>query len=488
MATVNAPSSNVVTQYFGMHWISKNSSIIKPEVRAEAYKKYGKGVGARDIIFAAGKVIDVPNQDITIFQKESPLAVIKLGSAISAGSAGADITVVLDSTMYDTNDNGPLRVGDDIIIPAAYQASGVTSDRAYRVTSISGTGAAAEYTCKPYAKDGTYYTTASRIVTEVPSGTVLMIGANSFAAGAGQPAGQTDTWETMTFKPRIVKETVDYEGGQIAQSFYPATGYDANKGVLNAGILQAEFALDVKESRAFFSGEWSDNTTMTQTSESGVANAVVSGGGMWPHADVYAQKLSYSGDFVIDNLYDVGLIQQSQGIVSGGRNIFMVGPEIGRDVETSALDYIKAYSGGTDLLDKVKKELGIDVQAFMIDQRTYVLWRPDELADPTGLGVNINGTYTYNMANSGLIIPDAKVTVGQFMNQKNVSIDNVQLGYVNKNGENRRRVLSYKLGVNGVEGFGNQVSSEYDGLHAYMLSHMTGIFALPSQWVQVYKS
>ena len=485
MPTVNAPTSQVVQQYFGLQWVSKNSDIIMPEVRRQAYEKYGKGIGARDIYFANKNVVDVPNQTITVGLKDSPLAAIKLGSAISTVAAGADITAVLDSTMYDTNDNGPLRVGDDIYIPKEYLATGTTEARAYRVASVSGTGAAAQYTCKPYAKDLGFYSVASRVTTAVPSGTVLMIGANSFAAGTAQPAGMTDSWDSISFKPRILKETVDYEGGQVAQSFYDYTGYNANKGVLNSGVLAAEFRLDVQESRYFFLGEANDNSTMTQTSESGVANLVVSGAGMWPHAGKYGQALSYSGDFVLDNLYDAGILQQSQGITSG-TSVFMVGPELARDVETSALDFIKTYSGGSDLLSNAKNELGIDVKAFMLDGRTYVIWRPDELADPTGMGININGTYTYAMASSGLIVPNMPVTV-PMNGQPNVTIPNVQIGYVNKNGENRRRVMQVNPGVNGL-GYGDQANSSYDGLHVYMLSHMTPIFALPNQWIKVYKA
>jgi hypothetical protein len=198
--------------------------------------------------------------------------------------------------------------------------------------------------------------------------------------------------------------------------------------------------------------------------------------------------LSYAGDFVIDNLYDVGMLQQSRGVVAGGVNLFMVGPELGRDVEKSALDYIKAYSGGTDLLDKVKKEIGIDVQAFNLNHRTYVIWEPAELADPSGFGLlDSTGTNVYSAASSGLVIPHTNVTVGNFNGQKNVTIPGVQLGYVNHNGENRRRVIGRQLGMNGIEGFGDVISSSYDGWHIHMLVHMTGIFANPDNWVQIVK-
>jgi hypothetical protein len=483
--SVNAPSSNVVSQYYGLQWITKNSSVIKPEYRRQLYEKYGKGVGARDIFFVAESIVDVPNQVINTFQKEAPLFVVKLGSAISTGSAGTDITVILDSTCYDSSDNGPLRVGDDIYIPTTYLTAGTLLPRAYRVTSISGTGASAEYTCKPYAKDGGFYTTASRIVTEVPAATYLMIGANSFAAGTGQPAGQTDTLETLSFYPRILKESFDIEGGQIAQSFYEATGMEGSKALLNQALMETEFKLDVKESRFFTFGERTDNSTMTQTSESTVSNAVVSGAGLFPHADKYGQKLSYTGDFVLDNLYEVGILQASQGITNG-TSVVMVGQELGRDVEADAYELIKGYSGGTDLLDKVKKEFGLDVNAFFFDGRTYVIWRPSELADPTGAGLYTGTDYAYNYATMGLVVPKTNVTM-DFMGQRNKTFPNVQIGYVNRNGENRRRVLSYNKGVNGIEGMGQDVSSGYDGVHGYMLAHMTPIFALPSQWVLMYK-
>lgn len=485
--TVNAPASNVVQQYHGLQWITKNSTVVKPEYRRMAFEKYGKGVGAMDIFRSIGNVVDVPNQTINLFLKESKLSTITLGAEISTGSAGANITVTLAAGDYDTNDNGPLRVGDDIYIPKAYLTAGTTADRAYRVMSKSGSDENATYTCTPYAKDGAFYTTASRIVTAVPSGTELIIGANSFAAGTGQPAGLTDTFETITFKPRILKESVDLEGGQVAQMFYEATGYEANKGVLNSALLDAEFRLDVKESRFFFMGEYADNTALVQTSESTVSNSIVSGAGMWPHADKYAMAQSYTGDFILDNLYDSGILQQSKGITSG-TSLFMVGPELGRDVESAALDFIKEYSGGTDLFDKVKAELGITVKSFLFDGRTYVIWRPDELADPTGAGLNINGTYTYTWATSGLIVPQSNVTVPNFLGRANASIPNVQIGYVNHNGEDRKRVLNFKLGVHGLQGYSNMVASDYDGMHAYWLVQMTPLFALPEQWVRVYKA
>ena len=487
--TVNAPSSNVVTEYHDLRWITKNSAIVKPEVRAELYQKYGQGVGARDIIFAAGNVVDVPNQTITIGVAEAPLAVVELHSAVAAGNAGADILVYLAATCFDANGNGPLRVGDDIYIPKTYQNAACTSDRAYRVSTISTDATTSKlYTCKPYAKDSGYYTTPSQISTDVPAGTKLFIGANSFAPGTKQPVGLADTFETRTFSNRILKESLDFEGGEMAKSFYEFSGYEGNKGLLTQNIARAEFRLDVKEARAFMFAEWADNSTMTQTSEGSVTNAVPSFGGMWPHADLYAQKLNYAGDFVIDNLYEVGILQQSKGVVKGGTNLFLCGPELARDVEKSARDYIKEFSGGTDLLNKVKKEIGVDVQAFMIDGRTYVIWQPNELADPTGVGLlSATGDGVYSMAASGLVVPNTNVTVGEFNGKKNVSIPGVQLGYVNRNGENRRRVIRYLKGVNGVDGFGTDVASDYDGFHLYMLTHMTGIFAIPDQWVQIYK-
>lgn len=488
--TVNAPSSNVVTQYHGIPWITKNSAIVKPEVRQELYQKYGKGVGARDLIFAAGNVIDVPNQTITIALAESPLAVVEVYSEIATGNAGADISLYITAAMFDAYDNGPLRVGDDVYIPKTYQNAACTSDRAYRVSSVSaGVGVAKLYTCKPYAKDAGFYTTPSQISTAVPANTLLMIGANSFAPGTTGTTGLSDTFETRTFKNRILKEALDFEGGQMAKSFYEFSGYEGNKALLNQNIVRAEFRLDVKEARAFWAGEWDDNSTMYQTNEAGTTTTLVpSFGGMWPHADKYAQKLSYAGDFVLDNLYDVGILQQSKGVVAGGVNLFLAGPELGRDVEKSVLDYIKQFSGGSDLLNKVKKEIGVDVQAFMLNHRTYVIWEPNELADPTGFGLlDSTGVGIYSASTAGLVVPHANVTVGDFNGKKNVTIPNVQLGYVNRNGENRRRVIKYLKGMNGIDGFGDDIATSYDGYHLHMLTHMTGIFAAPDQWVQVYK-
>jgi len=485
--TVNAPESNVRVQFHAGQWASKNSAIVKPEVRAELYKKYGMGIGTRDLIFAAGSVVDVPNQTITIGVAESPLAVITLSAAIAVGNAGEDISVQLAAGDFDANGNGPLRDGDDIYIPKEFMPAAVTSDRAYRVMSHdAGVGAAKVYTCKPYAKDLGFYSTASKIDAAVPIGTVLAIGANSFAPGTLGTTGLTDTFEQRTFANRIIKEALDFEGGQVAKSYYEYTSYEGDKKLLTENILRAEFRMDVKEARAFWASEYADNTGLVQTNQEGVATtAIPSFGGMWPHADKYAMKLPYVGKFNIDNLYEAGILQQSKGIVKGGTNLLLVGPELERDCEESVMDYIKQFSGGSDLLDKVKKEIGIDVQAFKLGGRTYVLWAPNELADPTGFGIlKSTGVGAYSTAKAGLIVPNVPVTVGEFNGKKNVTIPNVQIGYVNHNGENRRRKIGYLKGMSQLLG-GQDISTSYDGDHIHMLTHMTGIFATPDTWIQV---
>ena len=485
--SVNTPASNVTIEYHAGQWISKNSAIVKPEVRAELYQKYGKGIGARDLIFAAGNVIDVPNQTITIGVAESPLSVVEVYSEIAVGASGATIALYLAAADFDTNGNGPLAVGDDIYIPKTYMPAAVTSDRAYRVMSASGTTTSRLFTCMPYAKDLGYYATASKIDTAVPAGTKLSVGANSFAPGTLGTSGKTDTFETRTFSNRILKEALDFEGGQVAKSYYEFSGYEGDKKLLSENITRAEFRLDVKEARAFWASEWADNTGLVQTNQEAIATtAVPSFGGMWPHADKYAQKLAYTGEFNIDNLYDAGILLQSRGVVKGGTNLFLVGPELERDVEKSVMDYIKQFSGGTDLLDKVKKEIGIDVQAFKLNGRTYVLWAPNELADPTGFGLlNSTGNGVYSTAKAGLIVPNVPVTVGEFNGKKNVTIPNVQLGYVNHNGENRRRKIGYLKGMSQLLG-GQDIATSYDADHIHMLVHMTGIFAAPDMWIQVY--
>jgi len=483
--TIAKTTSEIVASYWGTGWVSKNSAIVKPEYRKQLYEKWGKGIGMADFYRMAGRTEDVPNQTIYIVQKEAPLATVTTLGAISTGDAGAGISFKIATTDYDTSYNCPLRAGDEVLIPTAYQYVGCRIPRAYRVMSISGSTNDKTFACEPFAEAATYVTD-SQIVTAVPTGTELAVTTNSFAVGTGQPAGMTDDFTTMTFKPRIVKESSDIEGGQVAQSFYEASGFEATKGLLNAATMQMEFGLDVKENRAFSFGEWSDNTALIQTAESTASNSIVTGGGLWPHADKYAQIKSYSGTFVIDDLYDVKYLQEAQGLV-GTDNLLIVGPQLCIDVEKAALDYINQFSGGTDLLNKAKQELGVDITAFRVTGRTFYMFEPAELKDPTGVGININGTYTYEYPNMGLVVPNTKATVTR-NGRANVTMDNVVLGYVNHNGENRRRILKWKVGVHGYEGFGNQVASDYDGIHAYMLSQFTPMFCLPNQWVMIYKA
>lgn len=482
--TIAAPTSEVVAAYFGSAWATKNSAIIKPEVRKTLYEKYGKGIGMADFIRMKGSVEDVPNQTITILQKESPIATVTTSGEISTNSAGEAITFKIATTDYDTGYKHPLVTGTDILIPAAYQYSGCRIPRAYRIMSSSGSTNDLTFTAEPYAEAATYVTD-SIIATAVPDGTELVLGANSFATGTDQPKGLTDDFTSMTFKPRLLKTSADIEGGQISQSFYEASGMEGVKGVLFAAEMQMEFDLDVKESRAFSFGEWNDNSALVETAESGLTTqSIISGGGLWPHADKYAQVKSYSGSFVIDDLHDVKMLKEAQGQV-GTENLFILGPSLAVDVYKACKDEIKEFSGGTDLLDKAKNELGVDINAVRVNGQTYYFLEPAEMKDPTGVGLNINGTYSYEYATMGLIVPNNKSTVTR-NGRANVTMDNVVLGYVNHNGENRRRVVGYKWGMNGL-GVTN-VASSYDGLHTYMMAHMTPMFCTPNQWVLVHKA
>lgn len=479
-ASTTAPTSRVVSENYTVKWQSKNS-ITDTEVSKKLFMNYGEGYRLVDFLNLAGQKVPISNKDRTIILKDAPLRTFKTGSAIETGTGSVSVTAHADN--YDDNDYMALRENWDLIIPSAYLPDGVKEERMYRVMDITGT----TVTLRPWNLSGTNLT-ASQISTEIPSGTELAIGASAFAPGTDQPSGTTDSYTTRTFTPRIMKETIGVEGGQVAQPYYPATGLDKNRGLITEGSIRAEFLLENQMEAFLRDGEINDNTSnLVGTSEFGGSNQIKSGYGVIPLMQIYSPKHYYSASgFTLDDLYDIKLLQENQAVVAT-INDFFQGPALNVDIEKLGLETISQFSGGTNLYNDIKERLGIEFKAWHFGGKTYIFHVLDSFKNPAQAGINIDGDYTYSYPKIGMVIPREKITAYEFQGEANKTLPNLSIGVVNMHGENREKVYGVMPGMSGFEN-GNIVANGYDGVKYFWLSHMALLGGGEAKWIMVRKA
>ena len=272
----------------------------------------------------------------------------------------------------------------------------------------------------------------------------------------------------------------------MAQAFEEAIEMEmrnGNPGILLKPVLEVESRLETQIEAYIVAGERQDNTTMTETSSFGGTPTVKSGFGFIQWADQLAQAKYYTTSYDIDDFDDNKLLLQSQGITSKMCSM-LCGPQIFLDLENAGLEWIREYSGGTNLLE-AQKNLGITIASI---KKAGIEYYPVELgsfANPTTFGVNVSDTYIYNYPTSALIIPMESNQVK--MNGKDVSIPSMTLGYVNNNGEDRSRVVGIEAGPNKV--FPTQfVANDKDGWKVHMFTEVMVICTNVNRWIYVRKS
>ena len=477
MATTKT-TSKVFKGAYNTEWATIETAIFDTKYLPEVYHIYGDLVRATNLLGIAGKTMSVPNTTISHFERYSPSYSITLLGAIETGTG--DITFQIATSDYDANDNPPLRIYDTIEIPYKYMPTGVNEDRLYQIVSVAGATDDLTWTASPINEDGTY-DTATEIDTEVPTGTVLRIGHNFYPPGTGQPDPLTDSWATREHVAAIIKESAHYEGGQMAQAFENAILMDmrnGNKGLLLDPVLEVGRRLDKKIESYVVSGERTDNTGLTQSSEFGGTPAAKSGFGFMRWANMLSQEHYYTAGLSVSDLDRIKLLMQTQGIAT--KKVFVPsGTQYMTHFENAGLDYTQQYSGGSDLITAAK-DLGVEFRSYL---KSGVQYFPIELScfsDPSTFGINVGDSYTYQWPKLGLFVPLVDNNVK--MNGKQVSIPNIQLGYVNKNGEDRTRVVGIEAGPNRVFP-GNFVANDKDGFKVHLFTEIMVIVVNANQWV-----
>jgi hypothetical protein len=454
-------------------WLGIHSAQLKPQYLPELYKTYGRDFDILDFLWMPSRKGLVPARTMKLWEKGNIKATITLNGAISTGSANADVTFKIAAGDYDASGNPAVRVWQVVYIPQKYQPSGFNVPAPYQIVSRSGSAGDYTFTARPQVS-------GSQIAVEVPTATKLSLGPIQMAPGSGAVTGTTQAHFERSFTTTILREHVGFEGGIISQKNWEPI-YNENgvqMGVFNKGLIDMEFLLDDQLNNYIFLGTTNDNASLVQTSQFGGSNKVLSGDGIWKSLDESGQQLWYSGAFQNGDYVTAKNLMESQG-VSTAEIIFPMGSKLFDDTDQADLDYIKEYSGGSDLLRNMT-ELGFQAQVVKRNGVSFYKTKLKSLSNPFSLGND-----EYELSNAGFMMPTtkAKVSVGSMNNQ--VALNNVELRFLGGDGEDRTRVLGQFDGMNGYKQF--KPLTAYDGTTLDMLTEPMVIFTNINQCIQVRK-
>ena len=469
------PTANTVTAGYNEQWRTIYDLEFPLVVWQQWYQKYSKGFGIFDWLTVAGQTFNVKSNSIKAFEDGADVRPIRINaSGITAQtSAGDDITFRLHANEYDTNNDTYLRVGDTISIPSKF-LSGQDTPMEFLITAVGATSGA---DCTGKALSST-----AQITSTVTANSYLMVGATRYARGTAQPAARSNGTYSRTFETGISKETLTIEGGLIMQESYRQQIKGGGEGVWNRAQLQTEFSMNNQMNNALLLSDENTNS-LTQTANSGNSNEVRSTVGLWNWLDSLGQELNYAVKISLPDLYTAKELLRSQGVVDTEVLVAM-GDKLSRGFETLGLEFIKEYSGGSDLVQGMSN-IGIRPQALLIGNVNFVFKELAGFTNPATFGTDAD-----YWGNAGMMIPMTQVTVKSSdiaingIEGGKIVIPNVALGYANNNGENRTRILQYVAGVNGV---GLAATHAWDEFSRYMLSEYMLVAMQVNQMIRLLK-
>lgn len=476
MSTIKGPAidtGNVRGGVSSSTWRFINEEeTLKPQTYGQLVQLHGNGLRTFDAWMWAKRYIDISTRKMQVIEEGHFWDTLDLSTAITPGAAEADITIV--------SAKGIGRVGFVVHIPARYMTNTAIA-QSYRIKS------------KTYDSGTQLYTYVAealledqQVAVEVPIGQKLIVGGSQYAAGSRQPEGLVNDYYLHEHSTRILKETFHIEGGQVAlEEWADLKGSSYGSGLRARQLIKTQLQLRHQINDFVLMG-YPNQLEIAETTRHSETNQVLGDYGLIPGMYNDAMKQYYTGAYTEDNFDSLKFLFASQGI-TGSSAMFMQGQELGLSVENSGMRFIKEYSGGSDMYDKLKG-IGFGIkEVFKNNFKTY-LTEVQEFNNPVTYAAN-----GYNFESMGMIFPDSKVTAtlngfdpsGMASAGKKVSLNHMTMGYLNYGGENRKLVVGNKAGINGM---GIPFSDDYDDVSTYMLTEVMLILLALNQTVLVLRS
>lgn len=452
------------------------STTLKPQTYGELVNLYGEGLKFVDALFWAKKYIDVSTRSMTVIEE---------GHFWGTMTTAAQVATAIDSADITITSNDLVREDMSVHIPAQY-FTGANVPQSYRITSRAGAGPYV-YTCSPFLDIS--------LDVAIPASTELAVGASSYAPGSQQPASSVMDYYSHTHGTRIMKETVNFEGGQNALMEWDdlkSSEYGAN--LWARAVMLSQLRMRLQQNDYVLMGVPITNTNgLQENNRFGEANDILSDYGIIPAmartTAAGAMKQFYTGSYAEDNFDVVKFLLASQGLAGMNSVFFGLGQELFTSIENSMLRFIREYSGGTDLYYDQLNKVGFNVREIYKNNTKFYLCEIPEFSDPTRYAIT-----GYNFETMGLIFPDSKVTATlngfdprSMANSKGEkrALNHLTLGFLNYGKENRKMIVGNKAGVNGM---GIPFSDDFDDSSIYSLTEMMVLTLALNQTIMVLRT
>lgn len=462
-------SSNTLSTPYDSVWASiYDTDMLVPNIWPEIIKYYGDGVGLLEWIYAAGAIKSTSSPTTTLFEEGSLTKLVTIGAAdIAVQAAGVDITFGLAATEFTGTDSNYLALNDIIVIPAEYVTdSGVacTKPELYQITDITAAdGIAKVFTATPLKS-------TVALAVAVPAGSALMVTGGNYPNGVQSGSPKSAGWYHRSFGLSTKKADWHMTGSQQSNKRYYEQLRGGGSGVFTKATIEADFLLSKYINDEIILGGGITNTlTMADRYNNNVqATGTV---GVLQHMVDAAMKQYYTLAYSAPDFDDIKDLLNSQGITSRAVK-FLYGSLLQKQIENAGLEFLKEFSGGTDL--KTMNGWGVDFRQVHKNGVIFTFQEVKSFSDPTAFGADVFEDYFTGL---GMIIPDQMVTVRESEAGANFKLNNLTLLYKDYNGENRTRVNKIMPGAANINGAGgNIMTSTYDDLAGTMLSEFGVVF------------
>ena len=472
-------SSNTLSTPYDSVWASiYDTDMLVPNIWPELIKLYGDGVGLLEWLYAAGATKSTSSPTTKLFEEGSLVKLVTIGLADIAVQlvAGGDITFGLAAAEFTGTDSNYLAENDIIVIPAEYvQDGGVdcTKPELYQITDVS----ADDTIAKVFTATPLKVTVA--LTTAVPAGSALMVTGGNYPNGVQSGSPKSSGWYDRTFYLSTKKADWHMTGSQQSNTRYYEQLRGGGNGVFTKATIEADFLLSKYINDEIILG---GGITNTLTMQDRYLNNVQATGtvGVLEHMVDAAMKQYYTLAYSAPDFDDIKDLLNSQGITS--RSVkFLMGSLLQKQIENAGLEFLKEFSGGTDLT--TMRGWGVDFRQIHKNGTTFTLHEVKSFSDPTAYGADVFEDYFTGL---GMIIPDQMVSVRESEMGADFKLNNLTLLYKNYNGEDRTRVNKIMPGAANINGAGgNIMTSTYDDLSGTMLSEFGIVMLRRNQSVLV---
>lgn len=474
-------SSNTLNTPYNSVWASLYDTAMQvPQIWGEIIKYYGPGVGLLEWIYAANAIVPIAGPTKTLWEEGSftKLVEVGLGTIPVTGAPGADATFGLAASEFSGTDTCYLSQNDIIVIPAEHlEVGGVaaTKPELFQITNVSADDTIAKvFTATPH-------NSTAEIVVAVPAGTQIMVTGGNYPNGVQSGSPKSSGWYSRTFYTSTKKADWEMTGSIQSNERYYEKLRGGGTGIFSKASIEADLWLSKGINDDLILGGGISNTlTMLDRRN----NAVQATGtvGLLQHMVDASMKQYYTLAYSYPDFDDIKDLLNSQGVMN--RNVtFFVGSLLNRQIENAGLDFVKEFSGGTDLM-KTMDSIGVSFRAIHKNGVYTVISEIPSFSDPTAYGADAFEDYFTGL---GFIVPDVDVTTKNGPNEvSNIKLKNMTLGYKNYNGENRTRINKVIPGVAEVgAGGGNIAVDTFDDTRGTLLSEYMLILLRRNQMILV---